>query len=67
MNLRLIVWKELWERPTAMITSVLAILLVVTALVAMRHVTVFSGREVIPGRRLVCARCGRGVCHRALS
>lgn len=46
MNLRTIVWKELWERPTAMITSVLAILLGVTALVAIRHVTVFSEREV---------------------
>ena len=46
MNLRTIVWKELWERPTAMITGVLAILLGVTALVAIRHVTVFSQREV---------------------
>jgi len=46
MNLRTIVWKELWERPTAMITSVLAILLGVTALVAIRHVTVYSEREV---------------------
>lgn len=46
MNLRTIVWKELWERPMAMITSVLAILLGVTALVAIRHVTVFSEREV---------------------
>lgn len=50
MNLRTIVWKELWERPTAMATSVLAILLGVAALVAMRHVTVFSEREV--GRQL---------------
>jgi len=46
MKLRTIVWKELWERPTAMITSLLAILLGVTALVAIRHVTVFSEREV---------------------
>jgi putative ABC transport system permease protein len=50
MNLRTIVWKELRERPTAMITGVLAILLGVTALVAIRHVTVFSEREV--GRQL---------------
>jgi putative ABC transport system permease protein len=50
MNLRTIVWKELWERPTAMITGILAILLSVTALVAIRHVTVFSEREV--GRQL---------------
>ncbi len=50
MNLRMIVWKELWERPTAMATSVLAILLGVASLVAIRHVTVFSEREV--GRQL---------------
>ena len=46
MNLKTIVWKELWERPTAMVTSLLAILLGVTALVAIRHVTVFSERQV---------------------
>lgn len=46
MNLRTLVWKELWERPTALATSLLAILLGVTALVALRHVTVFSEREV---------------------
>src|SRR5688500_3627547 len=46
MNLRTLVWKELWERPTAMASSVLAILLGVTALVAMRHITVFSELEV---------------------
>jgi putative ABC transport system permease protein len=44
------VWKELWERPTAMATSLLAILLGVASLVAIRHVTVFSEREV--GRQL---------------
>jgi putative ABC transport system permease protein len=46
MNLCTIVWKELWERPVAFATSVLAILLGVAALVAIRHVTVFSEREV---------------------
>lgn len=46
MNLRILVWRELMERPTAMFTSVLAILLGVTALVAIRHITVFSEREV---------------------
>ena len=46
MKLRTLVWKELRERPTAMVTSVLAILLGVTALVAIRHITVFSEREV---------------------
>jgi putative ABC transport system permease protein len=46
MNLRALVWKELWERPAAMATSVMAILLGVAALVSMRHVNVFSEREV---------------------
>lgn len=46
MNLRTIVWKELSERPAAMATSVVAIVLGVAALVAMRHVNVFSEREV---------------------
>ena len=50
MNLRTLVWRELAERPSAMLTSTLAILLGVTALVAIRHVTVFSEREV--GRQL---------------
>jgi putative ABC transport system permease protein len=46
MNIKKIAWKELWERPTAMITSLLAIALGVTALVAIRHITVFSEQEV---------------------
>ena len=46
MNLRSIVWKELRERPAAMVTSLAAILLGVTALVAIQHVTIFSEREV---------------------
>ena len=46
MNLRTLVWRELRERPSAMLTSTLAILLGVTALVAIRHVTVFSEQEV---------------------
>lgn len=46
MNLRIIVWKELKERPTAMFVSLLAVLLSVTALVAIRNVTVFSEQEV---------------------
>jgi putative ABC transport system permease protein len=50
MNLRTIVWKEIWQRPSAVATCVLAILLGVAALVAIRHVTVFSEREV--GRQL---------------
>lgn len=50
MNLRSLVWREMRERPWAMLTSTLAILLGVTALVAIRHVTVFSEKEV--GRKL---------------
>lgn len=46
MNFHKIVWKELWERPTAMITGLLAIALGVTALVTIRHITVFSERQV---------------------
>jgi putative ABC transport system permease protein len=46
MNLKTLVWRELAERPLAMLTSTLAILLGVTALVAIRHVTVFSEQEV---------------------
>lgn len=46
MNLRILVWRELSERPSAMLTSTLAILLGVTSLVAIRHITVFSEREV---------------------
>lgn len=46
MNLRKIVWKEIWQRPAAMATSVIAILLGVSALVAIQHVNVFSEREV---------------------
>ena len=46
MNLKTLVWREIWERPSAMLTSTLAILLGVTALVAIRHVTVFSERDV---------------------
>jgi putative ABC transport system permease protein len=46
MNLRVLVWKEMRQRPAAMATSLLAILLGVAALVTMRHLTVFSQREV---------------------
>ncbi len=50
MRLRTLVWKELRERPYAMLTSGLAILLGVAALVAIRHLTVHSELEV--GRQL---------------
>ncbi len=50
MNLQTIVWKELRERPGAVLISGVTILLGVAALVALRHVTVFSEAEV--GRQL---------------
>ena len=46
MRLRNLIWKELWERPTAMLTSLLAILLGVTAFVAIRSVGVSSEQAV---------------------
>lgn len=46
MNLRYLVWRELLERPSAMLTSMLSIFLGVTALVGIRHVTTFSERQV---------------------
>ncbi|QDV20482.1 Macrolide export ATP-binding/permease protein MacB [Gimesia panareensis] len=46
MTMRTIIWKELKERPTALIASLLAIILSVTALVAIRNVTIFSEKEV---------------------
>lgn len=46
MRLRTLVWKELKERPSAMLASGLAILLGVASLVFIRHVTVHSGEEV---------------------
>ncbi|WP_425618353.1 ABC transporter permease [Anatilimnocola sp. NA78] len=50
MNLQMLVWREMRERPWTIFTSATAILLGVTALVAIRHVTVFSEKEV--GRKL---------------
>jgi putative ABC transport system permease protein len=41
-----LIWKELRQRPTAMITCLMAITLGITALVAIRSVTVFSERAV---------------------
>ncbi len=46
MRLQSLVWKELRERPSAMLTSGLAILLGVASLVFIRHVTVHSEQEV---------------------
>lgn len=41
-----LIWKEIRQRPTAMITCLLSITLGVTALVAIRNVTIFSERAV---------------------
>jgi putative ABC transport system permease protein len=46
MTAKKLVFKELCQRPTAMITCLLAIVLGVTALVAIRSVTLFSEEEV---------------------
>ncbi len=46
MTPRKLIWKELWQRPTAMATCLLAIMLGVTALVAIRSVTVYSEKTV---------------------
>ena len=40
MTANKLIWKELWQRPTAMVTCLLAITLGVTALVAIRSVTI---------------------------
>jgi len=46
MNLRTLIWKELWQRPTPMVTSLLAVTLGVTALVAIQNITVSSERKI---------------------
>jgi len=50
MNLFSFVWKEAWERPGGLVTSGLAILLGVAALVAIQHVVTASEGEV--GRQM---------------
>lgn len=50
MNLRYLIRREMLERPSAMFASTFAILLGVAALVAIRHITTFSEREV--GRQM---------------
>ena len=46
MNLRTLVWRELFERKSQMLTCLLAILLGITALVAIKNVTHFSEKAV---------------------
>tara|TARA_R110002072_G_scaffold303078_1_gene492933 strand:+ start:14094 stop:15323 length:1230 start_codon:yes stop_codon:yes gene_type:complete len=46
MNLRSLIWKELRQRPTPMMTSLIAVTLGVTALVAIQNITVFSEQAI---------------------
>lgn len=46
MKLRNLIWKELWQRPTPLITSLAAVALGVTALVAIQSITVFSEEKI---------------------
>lgn len=46
MKLCSMIWRELWQRPTPMLTSLLAVTLGVTAMVAIQNVTVFSERKI---------------------
>lgn len=46
MKLSTLVRRELWARPTALLTAALAIVLSVGALVAIRHITTFSEQAV---------------------
>ncbi|WP_145265866.1 ABC transporter permease [Calycomorphotria hydatis] len=46
MNLRSMIWKELWQRPTPMLTSLLAVTLGVTAMVSIQNITVFSEKKI---------------------
>jgi putative ABC transport system permease protein len=41
-----LIWKEIWQRPTAMVTCLLAISLGVTAIVAIRSTTIYSEQAV---------------------
>lgn len=46
MKLRHLIWKELWQRPTPLVTSLAAVALGVTALVAIQSITVFSEEKI---------------------
>jgi putative ABC transport system permease protein len=46
MKLHTLIWKELRQRPTAMMTSLLAVTLGVTALVAIQNIAVFSEQTI---------------------
>ena len=57
MRLPNLVWKELRERPSAMLTSGLTILLGVAAVVAIRHVTVHRMKKFIGNSSLSARMC----------
>ena len=46
MKLRTMIWKELWQRPTPMLTSLLVVTLGVTALVAVQNITILSEQKI---------------------
>ena len=46
MKLRNLIWKELWQRPTPLITSLAAVALGVTALVAIQSITASSEKKI---------------------
>ena len=46
MKLSTLVWRELSARPTTLLTASLAIVLSVSALVAIRHITTFSEQAI---------------------
>ncbi len=46
MKLRTLIWKELWQRPTTMLTSLLTVTLGVAALVAIQSITVSSEQKI---------------------
>ncbi len=46
MRLRTMIWKELWQQPAPMLTSLAAVTLGVTALVTIQHITVSSEEKI---------------------
>ncbi|MAT15814.1 MAG: cell division protein FtsX [Planctomyces sp.] len=46
MKLRNLIFKEVWQRPTSMLTSLIAVTLGVMALVAIQNITIFSEEKI---------------------
>ncbi len=46
MKIQSMIWKELWQRPTSMLTSLVAVTLGVAALVAIQNIIVFSEEKI---------------------